>query len=114
MAKWNEMRYDEQKRFCSLLENWLRPYTEEVILSMTARRDEILDNPFAVKMLEELMEREEKEEKELASNIYHLLDNYDNYKAFNPRNYYTTHSKAYREVLFDLFIRNRKEEKKDE
>ena len=61
MRKFEELKRDERDEIVLLFANWLNQYTHEVIVKVIERRDEIINNEFAMNLLKELKEREEKE-----------------------------------------------------
>jgi hypothetical protein len=105
MKKFNELDYSEREEVSQLFANWLKDYTHEVIVKVLEKREEIMSNEFTMKMLKELNERESREAIEFQSSISQLLENYDYMKRFNPHNHCTTHSKSYRDVLYDMYIK---------
>lgn len=88
-----------------LFANWLHVYTKEVIAKVMEKRQEIIENEFAMKLLQELKEREEKEQQEFTENIGWLFRNFEEYKEFDPHNHCTTHANSYRDVLYDMYIK---------
>ena len=60
--KIEEMSMEERNEVCELLATWLEPYTQEVIVRVMERREEIINNEFAMMLLKQLKEREEKEQ----------------------------------------------------
>ena len=104
MKKFEEFEYEERKEIKSLFANWLNNYTHEVIIKVLAKRDEIINNEFAMKLLRELKEREEKEDKEFERSIEALLDDFDKFNEYDPHNHPTTHSGSYRDILRDMYF----------
>lgn len=98
----NSMTIDEQKETAELFAAWLKMYTDEVIVRVIARRDEIIANDFAMNLLKELKERQEKEAKEFISDIDFAL-RFGDKESF--RFDILTHSKSYRDVLYDMYIK---------
>ena len=81
-------------------------YNHDIIVNVIAKRDDIINNTFAMDMLRELKEREDKESNEFTKDIRYLLMDYDTYKKFDPHIHTITHSTSYRDILYDMFIRN--------
>ena len=107
MKKFEEMTMEEQKEIATLFVNWLRPYTHEVISAVMEKREEIINNEFAMNLLKELKVRTEKEEHDFRHSIGNLFRDYDTFKEFNPHSHPISHSNSYRDVLYDMFIKNR-------
>lgn len=105
MKKFTEMDYTEQKETAELFATWLRPYTHEVIVSVLARRDEILASESSMHLLRELHEREAAERKEFDGSIRSLLASFSAFAEFDPHNHALSHAGSYRDVLYDLYIR---------
>ena len=84
---------------------WLRPYTHEVIKRVMARADEILGDDFAMHLLSELYEREQAEDADFLRSVHYLLSNYEDFAQYDPHSHCLEHSKSYRDVLYDLYIR---------
>ena len=103
--KYDEMKFAEKKEVVYLFSNWLRKYSHDVIMRVMARRDEIMDNEFAMNLLKELKEREEKEEKDFVCDIGSMFDDYDTFSEFNPHSHPLTHAGSYRDVLYDMYIK---------
>ena len=80
MKKFEELGFEEKKEITLLFANWLKDYTHEVIVKVISRRDEIINNEFAMNILKELKDREEKEEKDFAHSIGNLLGEFDTFK----------------------------------
>ena len=105
MKAYNELDYHEQKEVASWFATWLHMYTREVIIHVLEQRDEILANDFVVNLLKELHERTIKEDADFTDSMRHLLGNFDNFKEFDPHNHVLEHSKSYRDILYDMYIR---------
>lgn len=105
MKNFDEMTIKEQQEITVLFANWLKHYTHEVIIQVMEKRDEIINNDFAMNLLIELNEREEKEAKEFAHSIGHLLGEFDTFKEYDPHNNPLTHAASYRDVLYDMYIK---------
>lgn len=105
MKNFNEMDINKQKEIAQLFANWLEMYTTEVVISVMKKRDEIINNDFAMNLLSELKEREDKETKEFAHSIGNLMYDFDTFKDYNPHINTLTHANSYRDVLYDMFIK---------
>lgn len=105
MKKFEEMDRTERNEITKLFACWLRPYTHEVIVGVLKRRDEILNNDFAMGLLRELAERTEKEAHDFDHSIGCLLDEFDTFAQYNPHNHPLTHAGSYRDILADMYIR---------
>jgi len=108
MKNYTDLSYQEKKEFTNLLTNWLHIYTSEVINKVLEKAEEIYNNEFTMNMLKELKIREERELESLSSDIDMIIQ-YKNKVQLHLN--CLTHSKSYRDVLYDMYIRNSKEEK---
>lgn len=104
MKNFEEMSLKERKEITALFSNWLRKYSHEVIVKVLEKRDEIINNEFAMKLLEELKERDEKEDEAFNHSIENLLGNFDTFKEYNPHNHPLEHAGSYRDILHDMYI----------
>lgn len=105
MKTWDEMNYEERDEIIVLFATWLKHYTQEVINKVISQRDIILGNDTVMNMLRELKEREDKEDRDFYQSIKSLLGNYDTYKEYDSHNHVLEHSRSYRDVLYDMYIR---------
>lgn len=106
MKKYEDLNYLEQKEISKLVANWLKDYTNEVVVKVLENhREEIINNDFTMKLLNELYEREEAERKDIITSIHYRLEHFETYKNFDIHNHATTHSKSYRDVLYDMYIK---------
>lgn len=110
MKKFEDMRCEEQEEIAGLFANWLRPYTHEVIVKVLEKRDEILNNEFAMNLIKELKKRSDSELKEFDLRIECMLVDYEGFAKFDPHNHALSHSKSYRNVLYDMYIKDGLEE----
>lgn len=101
----NELDREKRNHTAHLFSVWLRCYTHEVIVKVMQRREEILNNPFTMNLLEELAKREEKEREEFAYSIGSLLENFDTFAQYNPHNHPLTHAGSYRDILYDMYVK---------
>ena len=105
MIKFNEIKDRNQRdEIVLLFSNWLKCYSQQVIVQVIARTDEIINNEFAMKLLRELKAREDKETYDFANSIGSLMIDFDDLKDYNPHNLPLTHANSYREVLYDMYI----------
>ena len=108
MKKWAELTGAERANVTDLFTNWLKDYTHKVVIQVLKRKDEILENEFAFNLLCELYDREQKEFKDLTNSINSLLNNYKTFAEYDVHNHPLEHSKSYRDVLYDMYIRDTK------
>lgn len=105
MKEFATMEWNEQKEIANIFANWLKLYTHEVIVKVLEKRNEIINNDFAMNLMRELYDRETKERDEFTDSIRSLLNNFETFSEFDPHNHALTHSKSYRDVLYDMYIR---------
>lgn len=96
---------DVRNEIILLFSNWLKNYTNDVIIRVMAKRDEIISNDFAMNLLKELKKREDKESEDFDNNIAWLFRDFNGFKEFDTHNHPTTHSESYRDVLYDMYIK---------
>ena len=106
MKKFEQLERNEKEEITVLLANWLSNYTHDVISKVLVRRDEIINNEFVVGLLKELKEREEAEKNQFVDNIGWMLRNPDEFNRYDPHNYPLIHAGSYRNVLYDMYIRD--------
>ena len=106
MKKFNEMDCTEKEKIVELFATWLKPYTHEVIIKVLERRDEIIEDEMSMYMLKELHTRSKTEAKEFISNINSMFRDFEVFKEFDPHNHALTHAGSYRDILYDMYIRN--------
>lgn len=102
---YEDIKYEEKKEIVDLFANWLKNYTGEIVVKVMARQDEIIKNDFAIQLLRELKTREEDEAKNFQHNIRNLFDDYEIHKKYNPHNDCLSHAGSYRNVLYDMYIK---------
>ena len=105
MKEFMNLDRTEQEIITELFAAWLSRYTHEVICKVMERADEIINNEFAMKMLVELKDRQETEAKDFNSSIANLFNDYETFKEFDAHNHPLTHSKSYRDILYDMYIK---------
>lgn len=94
--------FTERSEFATLLATWLSKYTDECIKRVLPKVYDIYEDEHAMHLLRELHKREEKERKENADTIRLNLEVETYYEVHN---HCLTHANAYREVLYDMYIR---------
>ena len=104
MKQYSELDRKEKDRIALLFTAWLKPYTKSVIMSVMSKRDEIINNEFAMKLLDELFHRQEKESRSFEMSICSLLDDYETFKEYDPHSHPLDHSNSYRDILHDMYI----------
>lgn len=95
----------ERDEIVLLFSNWLNQYTHKVIVEVLEKRDEIINNEFAMNLLKELKTREEKEKADFDNSMANLLSDFDGFKEYNPHNNPLTHASSYRDILYDMYIK---------
>lgn len=106
MKEFEKMDKYSKDYIATLFTTWLNPYTHEVIIKVLARRDEILNNEFAMNLLKELDKREFEESHDFRRSIENMLDSYESFSEFDPHNHPLTHAGSYRDILYDMYIKN--------
>jgi len=106
MKKFEELNYSEQREVSKMFANWLGCYTHEVIVKVLAKRDEILNNDFAMGLIKELKGRDDAERKEFAESIEFMMKDFEGFSKFDPHNHALSHAKSYRDVLYDMYIKD--------
>lgn len=101
--KYNEMNYEQRDEIAELFESWLGMYTEEVIAQVAKRTDEIINDDFSMNLIRELKVRQDKEKEERIRDFAYILGRADG-TTFGVHNHSLTHSKSYRDVLYDMYI----------
>lgn len=112
--KLEQMTWEEHDELAKLLAPWLESYTADVIGRVIDQMDDILANETAMMMIRELGKRTEKEEDEFRSNLMFIFrekaekdeDGYQS-RLNGIHNYCLEHSKSYRDVLYDMYIRRK-------
>lgn len=110
MKKIEDYTLEEQKELSELLETWLCYYTPEIIKKAMANINEIVSNENAMYLLRELNVRTKKERqkrKDCFKNYLFLFKDNDlshlDLIHCNP----LEHASSYRDVLFDMFIKEK-------
>lgn len=101
------MAWSEKREFAAQMSNWLTHYTQDVYVKVMGQFEDIINNPFAMDLINELYIREKKEIEDEIGTMDLWLGNVDHFKEFNPHNHCLTHSKSYRDILYDMFIRDK-------
>lgn len=105
MKEFEKMDKYEKDYIETLFVNWLKYYTHEVICSVLKKRDEIINNEFAMNLLKELDSREFEERHEFKRNISNMLNDFETFSQYDPHNHALTHAGSYRDILYDMYIR---------
>lgn len=103
--KYAEMELAQRTEIAELFENWLSVYTEKVIGQVAVRADEIINDEFSMNLIRELKVRADKEKEERIWVFKYILNSTDG-DACGVHNHPLTHSKSYRDVLYDMYIKN--------
>lgn len=111
MKKFSEASYSEQREIKEWVFTWLNRYVDDIIKEVLSKADEILNNDMALTLLKELHERETEEEERTKSQISSLIDDFETWSKYSVRHRYVSHSNSYRDVLYDLYIKDIKLEK---
>ena len=111
---YKNMNYAEQREAVDILATWLRTYTKDCINYVMQSLDKVLGNEVAMKMLKELHKREAEEARDFRNSIACLAGNFDGFSEYDPHNHALTHSKSYRNVLYDMFIEPMHDEKEEQ
>lgn len=106
MKHFNDLDFTERNEIVELFAYWLKPYTREVIKNVLCRVNEIINNDFVMNMLRELKTREEKERNDFLSSIGSMMYDFDTFSEFDPHNHPITHAGSYRDILYDMYIKD--------
>lgn len=98
------MQVETKEEFATKLQVWLGQYTNEVYRKVMGRMEEIINNEFALMLIDELYERTQKEIEDEVRNIQFSLGWEDDISKYSLHNHCLTHSSSYRTVLYDMFI----------
>ena len=104
MKEFKDIELKKRKLIGKYISNWLKDYTQEVILRVMEKREEIVNNEFTMNLLKELYVREVKEAEEFTNDIILLLENFEEFKQYDAHSHILTHSKSYRDILYDMYI----------
>ena len=99
--------FSEQKIFQRELQTWLGCYTTSVANRVIEKMDDILSNATALKFIHELHERTQIEIKGREFDISIALSD-EEFRSTNENWLHAdtlTHAKSYRDVLYDMYIR---------
>ena len=98
----------EQRAFAEKLQLWLGEYTQEVFEHvMKNHMEEIINNDFSLKLIDELYERTLKEREDEIRHIEFALGHNDWENLATLHLHPLEHSDSYRNVLYDMYIRDR-------
>gem|GEM_PF-4467564 len=112
--KISEMKYDQRKELAELLEAWLSMYVDEVYVKVMNQLPQIVENEMAMNFLRELKKRQDEEKEDRIRTIgcgFWTLE--EDKKIEDDARLHTdclSHSKSYRDVLYDMYIREKKEQ----
>lgn len=106
MKHFNELPLEERNETVELLAYWLQSYTHEVITNVLCRVNEIINNEFAMNLLKELKARSEEEHFDFMHSIGNLCYDFDTFRKYDPHSHPITHAKSYRDILYDMYIKN--------
>ena len=87
-----------------IVANWLKDYSNGVVVMVMEKYEEIINDKTTYKMLSKIYEEEKKEEETFIHDIAYIVkfgikDETKDMLRFGE------HSRSYREVLYDLYIR---------
>ena len=99
----DSLSFEELQLFAEQLQTWLGEYTQAVYEGVAKQMDDIVNNPHALELIKQLHERTLKEREEEAGIIRTLLQYGD---VYTLHLHCLTHAKAYREVLYDMYIKD--------
>lgn len=105
MKKFEDMKLEERKEVVALFGCWLSHYTQEVIVKVMEKSEEIINNEFAMNLLRELKKREDEEVEDFNRSLESLFGSFDTFKEYDPHNHPLTHSKSYIDILHDMYIK---------
>lgn len=103
MIKYKELPKEEREHITYLFSVWLKDYTDEVIIKVMAKSEQIINNSHYMEMLEKLAKFTNEEYGFYESGLQYLFENYDEFKEFKLR--YDVVADSYRAVLYDLIIK---------
>ena len=95
----------DQEILARKLQIWLGYYSQEVYEKVMRQMEEIINNEATLNLLDELYNRTLKEREEEVSTIRFSLGYEDQY-SYHLHNHCLTHSNSYRDVLYDMYIRD--------
>ena len=104
MKEFELMETKEREEVMELFTNWLKNYTHEVIIKVMERKNEIINNEFAMNLLRELYKREQKENIEFKRSIKSLFCSLDEFRSYDVHSHVLTHSNSYRDILRDMYF----------
>lgn len=105
MKHFEEFNEQEKDQIIMYMSNWLKNYTEAVIMKVMEKKEQIINDGLAMHLMTELYIREEKERKDFTYSIEMLFRNFDTFKKYDPHNNPLQHSQSYRDVLYDMYIK---------
>lgn len=107
LEKWSATKSkSELDEISKKIQVWLGHYTDEVIRKVFDKIPEIVDDEFSMNLINELYTRtlEEREDESRTIEMYlcGVLSPKDSVCHCHP----ITHAKSYRDILYDMYIRN--------
>ena len=99
---------EKEKLSAEEVANWLGYYTHEVIARVMAKFEEIENNECAVHLIKELYRRTLKQKEDELKDFKYLMNKECRKKfiEYDIHNHPIEHAYSYRDVLYDMFIRN--------
>lgn len=103
---------EEAKEIAKYISNWLQSYTHEVVIEVIKNHiEKIFADEHTQYLLKELYEREQEEIKSHINSISNYIWDFKTFSQYDLHNHCTSHSKSYRDVLYDMYIKTKKESK---
>ena len=106
--------YERSKELAPMFNTWLSAYTAPVISRVMMRYTEIVSDDHTMHLLKELHTREQEEQKDTLRSFQVILqraeegtlDPYTDSSIEAIHLHCLTHSKSYRDILYDMWIRD--------
>lgn len=92
---------EEQKEFAKKLHCWLGCYTSEAIKEVWSKMEQIINDEVTMQLIDELYIRTNQEK----ANEIDYFEISIGYAYYDMNNHILTHSKSYRDVLDDMYIK---------
>lgn len=101
---------DNEEEIILDIANFCAPYINEVCNKVASQFKKIIENEHILHLLHELRVREEEERGEFVRAIRYRIYNWGDISIdkFDIHNNALSHSKSYRDVLYDLLIKERR------
>ena len=87
-----------------IVANWLKDYTNEVVVKVMEKYEQIINDKTTYTMLSKLYEEENKQESEFIRDIKYIIE-YGVKDETKDMLRLGDNSRSYRDVLYDLYIR---------